>query len=286
VKGRTRLLLPLVGLLALAGTGPVLARCADYRDPSVVSKEAFLDSPFGSLAVRYTWNRWLLLAGSGCFDLSRYRIATATFDINSRREPQPVYFAAGVTRTFDAARGQESQYSLELFRNASRAERADKWLRAIDDEAGMEAGIALNGSEFSVLRAGFDSGRLPDGSAAPGTDLAALPASPRWHALLGVVDGPRSPQVNIEILANSRFGINGVTAHLADLPDEPLGPVLTKVYLNKFLTAPEPGLGEPILEPGGGASCMYITHGVGGLPDISLSDTLNTVALKLGATDC
>ena len=283
----SRLLLgAMVALLGIGSVEAAMARCSDYQSPVVLSKQEFLATAFGSLGVRYARNRWLLVTGARCYDLSRYKIYAASFDIKSTGEPQAAYFAAAVTRTFSAANGEATQHSLELFRNASKPDRADKWLRVTDSEAQMEAGTQLNGSEYSVLRAGFDSGILPSPFEPQTTDLTVLPVGGRWHAVLSLLSGPRSPDVNIPVLANSRVGINSLTAHLAALVNEQGGPVFTKIYLNKFLTSPAPSLGEAILEPGGGASCMYVTHGIGGLQDISINDTLNTTVLKFGAEDC
>mgnify|MGYP003654802446 FL=1 len=272
------------GLLALAlllaglllPITDALARCTSYRAPVSMSKESFLQSPFGTIGLRYGRHRLLVLEGEGCFDLTRYGIGTAVFDLNSTAEPQAAYFAAAVTRILSEPADPMAPHRLELRRNESERHRADSWLRVTDDEPYFVAGMALNGSEFGVLRAAF---------APQAMDLASAPAAANWHAVLAWVEGPRSGQVNFPVIANSRVGINSLTSGLAARLGEQTGAVFTKIYLTKFLTSPSPSLTEPILKPGE-AECLHITHGIGGLADVSLTDTLDSVVLKLGAADC
>lgn len=271
--------------LTLCPLQGALAQCTRYQAPVPMNKESFLQTPLGTIGLRYGRHRLLVLQGEGCFDLTRYGIGAAIFDLNTTAESQPAYFAAAVTRTLPGPADAVPTHQLELRRNESARNRADSWLRVTDGEAHFVAGMALNGSEFGVLRAAYESGTVTDAYAPQATDLASAPAAEDWHAVLGWVEGPRSAQDNFAVIANSRVGINSLTNGLKARLGEPAGAVFTKIYLTKFLTSPTPSLSDPILKPGEG-ECLYITHGIGGLPDVSLSDTLNSVVLKLGAADC
>jgi hypothetical protein len=272
----------------LAGLQPSFARCTgpeDYRQAEVLRETAFLRTGFGTLALRYYSDRVLSLQGGGCFDVSKFRFSGLRFELNSTAHDGPAYFAAAVTRTFPSKSTDDGGHELKVRRNASSADRSDKWLRVTDGEEQTEAGIQLNGSEFSVLRSSWDAVVLDEVSDLREADLTDLPGVGSWHAVLGVLDGRRSAQVNIPVVANTRIGINELIRDIDSLVGEQGGPTYTKVYLHKFLTSPHPSLNTPILQPGI-AECMYITFGIGGLPDMSLSDSLTTIVLKLDDVDC
>jgi len=283
----TRLhVLAFLGLLACGSSGLAAAECREYRKPPVWSNSDFLKyTSRGSLAIRFEKGRVFPLIGGVCFDLSGREFGDLMFDLNSTGESGARYFAAAVTRSTALSPGVSETHTLTLRRNGSSYARSDKWLRVLDGEDETEAGIALSGNEFSV-KSEYDPAEAVTTRFVPAEfDLKNGEFAQDWHAVLSEVPGRQSPNRSYEVIANSRDGIQSLVSNLDDLVAGGASELNTKIYLLKFLASPSPSLSSPILLPGS-AECMYITFGIGGMPDSNLSDTLRTIVLKLTDRSC
>ena len=272
--------------MLLATVGSVQAVCTNPIKPRPMSVAEFMATPFGTLAFRYNYDRFLPFERMGCFDVSSFGLGNRRLYINSTTtEQEATYLAAVVSRPFPGEQAGVPMLSLELFRNGSANGRSDVWIDAQRDEPSYRRGTLIGGAEFHVLRADYDSQAIDVGAAG---GYAGLPISGEgadfetWHALLSEVPGSVDPQEGFPVLANSREAITTLTENIEALKTEGVATLRTKAYLVKFLASPAPSFDRPILEPGA-AGCLYIDYRVGGEsePPIDHSGSDDILVLRM-----
>lgn len=281
-------MLRLIGLalvVLLAAIVGARAECINPRKPPVMSAGEFMKTPFGTLAFRFSSNRFLPFESMGCFDVSSFGLSNRKLYINSTSTEQEFTYLAGVvSRPFPGEQIGIPALSLELRRNESATDRPDVWIDALSNEAGKVRGILIGGTDFHVLRGEYDSQPI-DVEELGG--YATLPIAgdelfEDWHALLSEVPGEVDPNEGYRVLANSRETVAALTENIEALKVEGVMTLRTKAYLVKFMATSNPSFQREVIEPGP-ASCLYVDYRVGGQsePPISHSEGSEILVLRM-----